>query len=69
VLAWNAGVQALGAQNAVLFNNLVPTTAFAIAVIGGYGPNGWEVGGTLLAVGALVAANLLSRRGAPAAGR
>jgi drug/metabolite transporter (DMT)-like permease len=62
VLAWNTAVQVIGAQNAVLFNNLVPTTAFVIAVAGGYAPNAWELGGAAVAVGALVAANVLGRR-------
>ena len=69
VLAWNTAVQAIGAQNAVLFNNLVPTTAFVIAVAGGYAPNGWELGGAAVAVAALVAANVLSRRSDRAAAR
>jgi drug/metabolite transporter (DMT)-like permease len=69
VLAWNTAVVVIGAQNAVLFNNLVPTTAFAIAVAGGYAPNAWELGGAVLAVGALVAANVVSRRRARRASR
>jgi drug/metabolite transporter (DMT)-like permease len=67
VLAWNAAVRAIGAQNAVLFNNLVPTTAFVIALGGGYGAGAWELGGALVAVAALVGANVLSRRAAPRA--
>jgi drug/metabolite transporter (DMT)-like permease len=62
VLAWNAAVRAIGAQNAVLFNNLVPTTAFVIALAGGYAAGAWELGGALVAVAALVVANVLSRR-------
>ena len=69
VLAWNAAVRAIGAQNAVLFNNLVPTTAFVIALAGGYGAGAWELGGALVAVAALVGANVLSRRAAPRAAR
>jgi drug/metabolite transporter (DMT)-like permease len=69
VLAWNTAVQLLGAQAAVLFNNLVPTTAFIIALAGGYAASAWELGGALVAVGALVAANVLSRRAAPAVAR
>ena len=69
VLAWNAAVRAIGAQNAVLFNNLVPTTAFVIALAGGYGAGAWELGGALVAVAALVGANGLSRRVAPRAAR
>lgn len=62
VLAWNAAVRRIGPATAVLFSNLVPVTAFAIAVAGGYAPNGWEVGGVIVAVGALLAVNVLSRR-------
>lgn len=69
VLSWNAAVRAIGAQNAVLFNNLVPTTAFVIALAGGYGAGAWELGGAVVAVGALLGANVLSRRAPPAVAR
>ena len=50
VLSWNTAVQRLGAPTAVLFNNLVPITAFAIAIAGGYSPNAYELGGAALAI-------------------
>jgi drug/metabolite transporter (DMT)-like permease len=61
VLSWNSAVRILGAPTAVLFGNLIPITTFAIAIAGGYSPNGYEVGGALLAVGALVAVTTLNR--------
>jgi drug/metabolite transporter (DMT)-like permease len=67
VLAWNAAVQRLGAPTAVLFNNVVPITAFAIAVAGGYAPNAWEIAGALVAVGALAAVTALNRAASVAA--
>ena len=67
VLSWNTAVQRLGPATAVLFNNLVPITAFAIAIAGGYAPNAYELGGAALAVVALATVTALSRAGAPAA--
>ncbi len=61
VLSWNSAVRILGAPTAVLFGNLIPITTFAIAIAGGYSPNGYEIGGALLAVGALVAVTTLNR--------
>ena len=66
VLSWNASVLKLGAQNAVLFGNLVPVTAFAIEIARGYQPHVLELFGAALTIGALVAANVLERRRAPA---
>ena len=66
VLSWNSAVRRLGASTAVLFNNLVPITAFAIAIAGGYAPNGYELGGAAVAVAALAAVTLLNRAGAAA---
>jgi drug/metabolite transporter (DMT)-like permease len=62
VLSWNASVLKLGPQNAVLFGNLVPVTAFAIEIARGYQPNVLELVGAALTIGALVAANILDRR-------
>ena len=50
---------------AVLFNNLVPITAFVIAIAGGYAPNAYELAGAALAVAALAAVTLLNRASAP----
>ena len=66
VLAWNTAVQRLGAPTAVLFNNLVPITAFVIAIAGGYAPNAYELGGAALAIVSLAAVTLLNRASAPA---
>ena len=80
VLTWNASVRRIGPQNAALFGNLIPVTAFAIAIARGYQPRALELGGAGLTLAALVAANMLARRrlerapvarpsAAPAAGR
>jgi drug/metabolite transporter (DMT)-like permease len=62
VLSWNAAIGRLGPQNAVLFTNLIPVTTFAIEIARGYRPNGIELAGAGLTIGALVANNLLARR-------
>ena len=62
VLTWNAGFKRLGAQNAVLFGNLIPVTTFAIEIVRGYRPNAIELAGAGLTISALVANNLLGRR-------
>jgi drug/metabolite transporter (DMT)-like permease len=62
VLTWNAGFKRLGAQNAVLFGNLIPVTTFAIEIVRGYRPNAVELAGAALTISALVANNLLGRR-------
>lgn len=51
---WNAGMRALGPARGVLFINLVPVTAFTIALFGGHIPTGWEVLGVGLVMLALV---------------
>jgi drug/metabolite transporter (DMT)-like permease len=62
VLAWNEGVRRIGPANAALFLNLVPVISFAIAIaIQGYAPNGFELLGALITIGALVYANLAGR--------
>ena len=72
-LFWNAGMRALGPRMGVLFINLVPVTAFTIALIGGQIPSPWEVAGVALVIAALllnslgVAARFLPRRGVPPA--
>jgi drug/metabolite transporter (DMT)-like permease len=62
VLAWNAGVKRLGAANAALFMNLVPVTAFAIRIAGGYQPAPAELAGAALVIAALAGSNLALRR-------
>ncbi|MEV4659114.1 DMT family transporter [Micromonospora sp. NPDC049301] len=61
VLAWNTGVQRLGAANAALFMNLVPVTTFAVQIARGYRPAPVEVVGAAITIAALVAANLVTR--------
>lgn len=50
---WNAGMRALGPARGVLFINLVPVTAFTIALLGGHIPSGWEILGVSLVILAL----------------
>jgi drug/metabolite transporter (DMT)-like permease len=62
VLSWNAAVGLIGPQNASLFGNLIPVTAFAIQIVRGYRPGAGELAGAALTISALVAANLAGRR-------
>jgi len=63
VLAWNDGVRRIGPANGALFLNLVPVISFAVAIgVQGYEPNGWELLGAAITIGALVFANLAARR-------
>jgi drug/metabolite transporter (DMT)-like permease len=61
VLAWNAGIAALGPANGVLFINLVPITAFAIGVAHGQRFGASEIAGAILVIGALLASSLAGR--------
>jgi drug/metabolite transporter (DMT)-like permease len=61
VIAWNSAIRAMGPQNTSLFINLVPVTAFAISIGGGYRPGAVEVVGAGLTIAALVGGNLLAR--------
>jgi drug/metabolite transporter (DMT)-like permease len=61
VLAWNSAIRTLGPQNGSLFINLVPVTAFAISIGGGYRPGAVELAGAGLTIAALVGGNLLAR--------
>ncbi|WP_422737167.1 DMT family transporter [Micromonospora sp. WMMD729] len=61
VLAWNTGVQRLGAANAALFMNLVPVTTFIVQIARGYRPERIELIGAAITIAALVAANLAAR--------
>ena len=62
VVTWNAAVGKIGAQNVALVGNLIPIVTFAIEIERGYRPNGVELAGAALTVGALAANNLLVRR-------
>lgn len=67
VLGWNAGMRAVGPARGVLFINLVPVTAFTIAVLGGRVPAGAEIAGVALVIAALVLNSLAPAARAPAA--
>ena len=62
VLTWNGAIKLIGAQNAVLFGNLIPVTTFAIEIARGYRPGAIELAGAALTIAALLANNLLARR-------
>lgn len=66
-LFWNAGMRVLGPARGVLFINLVPVTAFTIALAAGHVPTRWEIVGVALVIGALVLNSLPS--GNPAIAR
>ena len=57
----NTAVREIGPQNGALFINLVPVTAFAISIGGGYRPGVVELAGAGLTIAALVGGNLLAR--------
>ena len=61
LLAWNETRRKLGAQNTALFINVVPITALVYAIVQGYRPNAVELLGVMIAMGALVANDLLTR--------
>ncbi len=61
VLTWNAAVEVIGPQTTSLFGNLIPVSTFAIEIVRGYRPGALELTGAVIAIGALVAYNLLSR--------
>jgi drug/metabolite transporter (DMT)-like permease len=68
VLTWNAAVERIGPQRTSLFANLIPVSTFTIEIVRGYRPGALELVGAVIAIGALVANNLLARpRPAPAA--
>lgn len=66
VLAWNTGVQRLGAANAALFMNLVPVTTFVVQIARGYRPEPVELVGAAITIAALIAANVAARPRTPA---
>ena len=62
VLGWNGGIRMLGAARGVLFINLVPVTAFSIAVAGGRRPDAAELAGVALVIAALLLNSLSAAR-------
>jgi len=66
VLSWNVGNKLVGVVNGVLFINFVPVTVFAIRIAQGHRFQPIEFVGAALVIGALVANNLVVRRGVTA---
>lgn len=62
VLAWNHAMRVLGAQDGVLFINLVPVTTFAVQALRGHAPHSGELLGVAITLAALLANNLVARR-------
>lgn len=62
VLCWNYAMRALGAQDGVLFINLVPITTFTVQAFRGEELRTGELLGVALTVAALLANNLWVRR-------
>lgn len=60
---WNAGLQRIGAVNAMLILNLMPVVTFAIRAFEGARSDSTELLGAAIVVAALVANNLMLRRG------
>jgi len=62
VLAWNAGLRAVGPTNGMLFINFVPVTAFAIGIAQGHRFHAVEFVGAALVIGALIVNTMIARR-------
>lgn len=54
VLCWNQGIRVIGAQNAMLFINVVPLTALLVGVLRGHLFGHWELVGAGLVLMSLV---------------
>jgi drug/metabolite transporter (DMT)-like permease len=61
VLSWNMGIRAMGAQNGMLFINVVPLTALGLGVLRGQHFGGWELFGATLVLLSLLCNQLASR--------
>lgn len=61
MLAWNFGIQRIGALNAMLLINLMPVAAFAVRALQGHQFARVEIAGAALVVAALAANNLYLR--------
>jgi len=61
LVAWNIGIAKLGSSTVVLFMNIVPITAFTIAIIFGARYPLVEYAGAALTILALVLNNVLAR--------
>ncbi|HEX5126799.1 MAG TPA: DMT family transporter [Rhodocyclaceae bacterium] len=54
VLCWNSGIRVVGAQNGMLFINVVPLTALFVGLMRGQRFGLWELVGVLLVLASLV---------------
>lgn len=62
LLSWNLGVKHLTPMNGILFINFIPVTTFVVSAAQGYQMTPYDLSGTLLVMGALIANNLYQRR-------
>lgn len=61
VLCWNSAMRLLGAQDGVLFINVVPVTAFAVQAAMGHAPHAAQLVGVAVTLLALVGHNVAAR--------
>ncbi|MBA4252152.1 MAG: EamA family transporter, partial [Chlorobiaceae bacterium] len=61
VLSWNIGNKTLGSNNAVLFIDVVPITAFAISAVQGSVPTNMQLIGAAITALALICNNIYLR--------
>lgn len=61
MIFWNAGIQRIGALNAMLFLNLIPVVTFTVRHLLGHRFELLEIAGAALVIGALAANNLYLR--------
>jgi drug/metabolite transporter (DMT)-like permease len=54
VLCWNNGIRGIGAQNGMLFINVVPLTALVVGLLRGQPFGAWELVGAALVLVSLV---------------
>jgi drug/metabolite transporter (DMT)-like permease len=54
VLCWNKGIRGIGAQNGMLFINVVPLTALFVGLVRGQDFGVWELVGAVLVLASLV---------------
>lgn len=66
VLCWNQGIRAVGAQNGMLFINVVPLTALVVGLLRGQEFGMWELVGAVLVLASLVLNQLKLAKRTPA---
>jgi drug/metabolite transporter (DMT)-like permease len=54
VLCWNTGIRGIGAQNGMLFINVVPLTALVVGLLRGQPFGTWELVGAALVLVSLI---------------